>query len=80
MKICHETLSKWRASVDQWLMENHSLIANQVTTGRDAWTVAHKTGIALEAYDMSRDITDAHIQTALEHIFPNAVFRDKKRY
>ena len=80
MRINQETLSKWRAVVDQWLMNNHGLIANQVTTGRDAWTVAHRTGIALEAYDISRDITDAHIQTALQRIFPNAVFRDKKRY
>ena len=80
MKINEETLSKWRAKADGWLMNHGNLIANQITTGLDAWTVAHNAGITLEAYDMSRDITDAHIQTALERIFPNAVFRDKKRY
>jgi len=53
---------------------------SDVTTGLDAWTVAHRSGITADAYAISRDIKDAHIQTVLEQIFPNAVFRDSKRY
>ncbi len=50
-----------------------------VKLGRDAWTVAHRTGITKEAY-LDHSVTDGHIQTALETIFPNAHFHDKKRY
>lgn len=51
-----------------------------IKTGCDAWTVAHKSGITRHAYGVSRDVCDAHIQTALEKIMLNAVFKDKKVY
>lgn len=51
-----------------------------VKTGADAWNVAHYSGICRDAYDVSRDVTDAHIVTILKRIMPNAVFKDKYRY
>lgn len=51
-----------------------------IKTGYDAWTVAHRSGITEHAYGVSRDVYDAHIQTVLEKIMPNAVFKDKKVY
>ena len=83
-KIDAETVNRWRNMADDWMAANIQIpwrnVLDRVFTGRDAWTIAHRAGICREAYDMSRDIHDAHIQTALEKIFPNAVFRDKKRY
>lgn len=61
-------------------LASHNLTCEAILTGRDAWTVAHKVGITNHAYALSRDIYDAHIQTALEKVFPNAVFNDKKVY
>lgn len=52
----------------------------QILHGVDAWRIAHRTRITHDAYDMSRDVTDAHIQTALQRIFPRCVFKDPKRY
>lgn len=43
-------------------------------------SVAHGAGICREAYDAGREVTDAHIVTALKRIFPNATFVDKYRY
>ena len=51
-----------------------------IASGRDAWSLAHKAGITQHAYALSRDIYDAHIQTALGVVFPNAIFKDKKVY
>ena len=51
-----------------------------IVSGVDAWTVAGRAGITRHAYDLGRDIHDAHIQTALQVIFPNAVFKDRKVY
>ncbi len=58
-----------------------------ITLGRDAWTVASTSGILNYCYGNSAlDIpaidgcNDAHIQTALRAIFPNAVFKDKLHY
>jgi hypothetical protein len=51
-----------------------------ILIGKDAWTVAHNCGLVDFAYSISRDVTDAHIQTALEKLMPNAVFKDAKRY
>jgi hypothetical protein len=79
MKIGAETVDAWRSKAERWLTVRGFSIA-QVITGRDAWAVAHGAGITREAYGMSRDVCDAHIQTALEKIFPAAVFQDKKRY
>lgn len=72
---------KWRADCVAWLAQHAPNISlDAVTTGRDAWAIAHRAGITKEAYDISRDVVDAHIQTVLQKIFPKAVFRDAKRY
>jgi hypothetical protein len=64
-----------------WLEVNTpTLTRYSIYAGRDAWTVAHNAGITRHAYAISRDITDGHIQTALERIFPNAAFLDRKVY
>jgi hypothetical protein len=73
-------LVDWTRRAEEWLEANApQLTRESVTIGRDAWTVAHRAGIINEAY-ADRNVTDAHIQTALEKIFPNAAFKDKKRY
>lgn len=58
-----------------------------VESGSLAWTIASKSGITAYCYgDTSKGlpgipgIVDAHIKTALQTIFPNAVFRDKYAY
>lgn len=80
MKISNETVDRWIKLVDSWFAANAlTLGRNAVAHGRDAWTVANRAGLTREAYE-DRTITDGHIQTALERIFPNAVFRDKKVY
>jgi len=81
-KIDKDTVSRWRIKCAAWLAARpiQKLSLGDVKTGSDAWLVAHQTGIAKEAYDMDRNITDAHIKTALQSIFPNAVFKDKYYY
>lgn len=81
-KISKDIVANWTVRCAEWLQENSKLQPSlyDIKTGRDAWTVAHCTGIAREAYDMDRDIHDAHIKTALQSIFPNAVFKDKYSY
>jgi hypothetical protein len=81
-KIPSAIVADWRERATRWLVENtkNATSCTDVKTGRDAWLVAHRAGLCAEAYAMSRDIHDAHIQTALEKVFPNAVFRDAKRY
>lgn len=61
-------------------LKPHNLTLDDIKTGRDAWQVAHRSGISRIAYDTSRDITDAHIVTVLRRIMPNAVFADKYHY
>lgn len=72
-KISKETIADWTARAD--------VVIDRATvvTGLAAWDMAHKLGFTNEAYK-DRDILDAHIQTALEKVFPNAVFKDKKVY
>jgi hypothetical protein len=73
-------LDDWSNRAAAWLAANApQLTRESIATGRDAWTVAHRAGLTAEAYE-DRNVTDAHIQTALENIFPNAVFQDRKRY
>lgn len=79
-KIDALTVKRWHNMALQWLLANcPEELPAKVLTGRDAWAIAHKCGITDEAY-RDRSVVDAHIQTALEQIFPNAVFRDAKRY
>lgn len=74
-------LSQWHKDAAAVCAE-FNITKEDVKTGRDAWSIAHKAGITRRAYDLPRElgVNDAHIQTALEDIFPNAVFRDAKRY
>lgn len=78
-KFDKATLIRWRAMAHDWVLANTSTHAHDITTGSDAWYVAHNCGITREAY-ADRNVTDAHIVTALKSIFPNAVFKDKYRY
>lgn len=80
MRFSRETVERWGVLVDAWLDQNYPHIRRKaVVTGRDAWTIASRAGVTTEAYT-DRDVTDGHIQSALERVFPNAVFLDKKVY
>ena len=76
---------KLKSYLGQWIKDADAFCARfglnreDVKTGVDAWTVAHETGITKTAYALP-NVVDAHIQTALGVIFPNAVFKDSKRY
>ena len=61
-------------------LEPHGISLEDIKTGRDAWQVAHRSGISNLAYQSSRDITAAHIVTVLKRIMPNAIFADKYHY
>ena len=61
-------------------LEARNYTLADVKTGADAWNVAHGAGITRHAYDVSHDISDAHIKSVLARIMPNAVFKDKYRY
>jgi hypothetical protein len=74
-------VASYTKQVEQWLAANAPhLTRHDIATGRDAWTVAHRSGLTRQAYDLGRDVTDGHIQTALERVFPNATFNDRKVY
>lgn len=79
MKIPQDTMVRWRGMAER-LCAEYNLALSDIKTGREAWGAAHKAGITSEGYAMGRDIHDAHIQTALERIFPNAEFKDRKVY
>lgn len=83
-KIDAATVERWRGIVEDHLGRDGGVFTpNLILTGVVAWTIAHNSGIVHDAYygiGKGKDIHDAHIQTALEKIFPNCVFRDKKRY
>lgn len=79
MRFPKETVERWSADAERYLIDTHGITRAGVRTGVDAWSVAHRIGITREACE-DRTVTDAHIQTALERVFPNAVFRDAKRY
>lgn len=72
-------LAYYEKSAEEYLAQ-HGYALVDIKTGCDAWFVAHKAGITEHAYGLSRDVYDAHIQTVLEKIMPNAVFKDKKVY
>ena len=81
-------LAQWEKDVESFLgaIQKPDGAGNytraDIKTGIDAWSIAHKVGICATAYNLPRSlgVNDAHIQTALEALFPNAVFRDAKRY
>lgn len=81
-----EYIEQFKSLADIWLAER-DLSRGQVTAGTDAWHIAFKAGITDICYgNTSKDLpgiencVDAHIQTALQKVFPNVVFRDKKVY
>lgn len=79
-KISDKTIARWSVMAADWVSAHGRGIGLEaIDTGQLAWSVAHSCGITNEAYQ-DRTILDAHIQTALEKIFPNAVFKDAKRY
>ena len=65
-------------------LARHGFTFEDVKTGRDAWTVLHRSGaysaIGDEFVGGYPDYKDAHLQTALKALMPNAVFGDKARY
>lgn len=73
-----ETVGRWTALVRAYL-DDKEITRHEVTQGWSAWAIAGKAGILREAYN-DRRVTDAHIQTALEKIFPECEFRDAKRH
>lgn len=79
MKIPANVIETWRDDIADWLDYYHKLPLTAIKSGKDAWTIAHRVGITREAYN-DPTVTDGHIQTALERIFPNAAFEDRKVY
>ena len=79
MRIPTNMIDKFRSDAAAYL-QARGFTPEQVVTGSDAWALAHWTRFASDCYDISRDITDAHIKTALAKVFPNAVFKDKYHY
>ena len=76
-----EHIPAFTQAIDAWMEKNvPHLKREDIKTGKDAWTIAHRAGVMMQCYDLGRDIVDAHIQTMLQRIFPNAVFHDAKRY
>jgi hypothetical protein len=75
------TVTEWARIVDTWIAAKCApgKSRNDVTSGVTAWDVAHMAGLVRLAYELP-GVKDAHIQTALEAIFPNVTFKDAKRY
>jgi hypothetical protein len=83
-RIDAQTTDRWRGLIDAYLLGKLSpagegLTRHSIETGRDAWSIASAAGVLRDAY-ADRTIVDAHIQTALERIFPHARFNDRKVY
>ena len=85
-KIDNATIAQFRDMASEWLAAQN--YANcDVLVGSDAWFIAGKSGILDICYgNTAKDIPgipdccDGHIQTALQAVFPNCVFRDAKWY
>lgn len=79
-KFDKATIETWRTMAGAWLAERGYTI-EQITAGVDAWAVFAR---AINTRDNNvyadRSVIDAHIQTALQQVFPNVVFKDAKRY
>lgn len=78
MKFDNQIVNRWAEQAADYLGRCGYDISN-VKTGVEAWDIAHRIGITQEAYQ-DRSVTDAHIKTALQKIFPDAVFLDKYLY
>lgn len=79
MRFNAETIERWKKMVNDFVAEHCNGAVDDVLTGSMAWEVAHRAGITGEAYK-DRTVVDAHIKTALQKIFPNAVFKDSYHY
>jgi hypothetical protein len=73
----HFLLAEERGRVDTFLRD-HGMIYTDVTKGTDAWTVAHHIRLTHRAYALG--YCDGHIQTYLQKLLPNVVFKEKPRY
>lgn len=82
MRIPKDMISDWTNQVDDYLVKHSRTGATRDTVvhGALAWEIAHRAGIVQAAYALGSSVKDGHIQTALEAIFYNADFVDKKRY
>jgi len=78
-KIPNATVDAWCERAERYLVDNHGITRGGIQHGVDAWAVAGKIGLLREAYE-DRTVLDAHIQTALQRVFPNCAFRDAKVY
>jgi hypothetical protein len=72
-RIDAATTRLWRRYATEHLAR-YGRTPEDVTAGVDAWNIAHRIGMVLDMYRTDPDINDAHIQTALRRIFPNATF------
>jgi len=79
MKFNTETINRWTAMATEFVAEKCTGQINDEMDGGTAWEIAHRCGITQEAYQ-DRTVVDAHIKTALQKIFPNAVFKDRYHY
>jgi hypothetical protein len=78
MKIPDDVVDTCRTMCTDWLTA-YKLSPADIKTSRDAWYVAARSDMTRLLYT-DRDVTDGHIQTVLEQIFPNATFKDRKVY
>jgi hypothetical protein len=79
-KFDQETVARWKQMADDWLVKAQDPGTREdIHLGAEAWAIAHRSGISVEAY-ADREVTDAHIVTALKQVFPNAVFKDRYVY
>ena len=77
-KISAETVQNWMDRADAYLTKTDYTIAD-VREGAHAWALANILGFTREAYE-DRTVVDAHIKTALQKVFPDAVFKDRYTY
>jgi len=78
MRFDKETVNRWAEQAADYL-GRWGYDISDVKMGVEAWNIAHHVGITKEAY-RDRSVTDVHIKTALQKIFPDAVFRDQYHY
>ena len=83
MKITDNHLATIRDMGAAYLAKHGHTFAD-VKLGRDAWNVLHQSGaygaIGDDFVGGYPDYKDAHFQTALKAIMPNATFKDACRY
>ncbi len=81
-KIDKDTIATWATMMDAWLAEKAPAFKREaVTAGSDAWSIwVRAVNNPLNVYRAMPDVTDGHIQTALESLFPAVTFIDAKRY